>query len=360
MLLLIWWVGPFLLNHAYMTDMKYGKRPQGADDSFWDMFFPLTPPLDILITSLAVIGFGAAVMRRHLTGSALGVIGLVFVAGVYLDPGQPARDRPAVEPAPAAVRLPRPLPVDDVGAVEVLTIVVEPDHRPPGVGARRPSGRRPRSPGSPRSSCWSIARLDVPGAAERRQRGSRTATRPYTRGARSAATETNADALGDGWARYNFAGYEGRNEYYTEYEDVVRTMERLGQDPAHGCGRAMWENNEDNGKYGTTMALMLLPHWTDGCIGSMEGLFFEASGTTPYHFLTVAAMSKQSSNPVRELRYENNNAAIGVREMQALGVRYAMVRTPEAKTAGGRQPELVLVASSGRGRSTRSPTRTSS
>ena len=161
------------------------------------------------------------------------------------------------------------------------------------------------------------------------------------------ATETNTDALGDGWARYNFAGYEGRNEYYTEYEAVVRTMERLGEDPAHGCGRAMWENNEDNGKYGTTMALMLLPHWTDGCIGSMEGLFFEASGTTPYHFLTVASMSKQSSNPVRELRYENTNAAIGVREMRALGVRYAMVRTPEAKTQAAAQPELELVGSSG-------------
>ena len=46
--------------------------------------------------------------------------------------------------------------------------------------------------------------------------------------------------------------------------------------PEHGCGRALWENNGDNGKYGTTMALMLLPHWTDGCIASMEGLFFEA------------------------------------------------------------------------------------
>ncbi len=92
---------------------------------------------------------------------------------------------------------------------------------------------------------------------------------------------------------------------------------------------------------------MLLPHWTDGCIGSMEGLFFEASGTTPYHFLTVASMSKQSSNPVRELRYENTNAAVGVREMRTLGVRYAMVRTPEAKTQAAAQPELVLVGSSG-------------
>ena len=41
-LLVAWWVGPFLMNHEYMTDMKYGPRPEGAEDSFWDMFFPLT------------------------------------------------------------------------------------------------------------------------------------------------------------------------------------------------------------------------------------------------------------------------------------------------------------------------------
>ena len=122
-------------------------------------------------------------------------------------------------------------------------------------------------------------------------------------------------------------------------------MAELGE--TNGCGRVTWENNEENGQYGTTMALMLLPHWTDGCMSSMEGLFFEASGTTPYHFLTTAAMSKQSSNPVRELRYVNNDAAVGVDHLQDLGVRYTMVRTPEAKREAAAQPELELVATSG-------------
>ena len=94
------------------------------------------------------------------------------------------------------------------------------------------------------------------------------------------------------------------------------------------------------------MALMLLPFWTDGCIGSMEGLFFEASGTTPYHFLTTAAMSKQSSNPVRALRYVDNDASVGVPHLQDLGVRYVMVRTPEAKAEAAANPELSLIASS--------------
>ena len=100
----------------------------------------------------------------------------------------------------------------------------------------------------------------------------------------------------------------------------------------------MWENNGDNGQYGTTMALMLLPHWTDGCIASMEGLFFEASGTTPYHFLTAAAMSSNSSNPVRELRYDDNDAAKGVPYLQTLGVKYLMVFTESGQGAGRHQP----------------------
>jgi hypothetical protein len=51
---------PFLFNHAYMTDMKYGYRPSGASDSFWDMFFPLTTFFDIFITTFAIIGFVAS------------------------------------------------------------------------------------------------------------------------------------------------------------------------------------------------------------------------------------------------------------------------------------------------------------
>ena len=102
-------------------------------------------------------------------------------------------------------------------------------------------------------------------------------------------------------------------------------MKKLGADPEHGCGRALWEHN--TGDYGTPMALMLLPFWTDCCIGSMEGLFFEASATTPYHFLAAAAMSEKASNPVRGLAYTNQDAALGTRYLQTLGVRYYLAYT---------------------------------
>jgi hypothetical protein len=342
-LLSAWWIGPFVGNHQYMTDMKYGARPDGATDSFWDMFFPLTAPLDILFTTLAVIGVIACIARRSLVGTALGVIGLVTVALVYLTQDS--------LPVIGLLWNPRLLPLIYfvryllmmIGAVEVVTLAVNLWRN------RAPRNEVGWVAGSATVGGVGLLVLVVLGFMfEVLPGGGRVVSHDASKTVYAwgpfQKTETAGDAQGDGWSRYNFSGYEGRPQY-PEYHDIVQTMSEIGK--TNGCGRVEWENNEDNGQYGTTMALMLLPHWTDGCIASMEGLFFEASGTTPYHFLTTAAMSKQSSNPVRELRYDNNDAAKGVPYMQALGVRYVMVRTPEAKAAAQARPELTLLATSG-------------
>ena len=344
LLLVAWWVGPFLMNHEYMTDMKYGPRPEGAEDSFWDMFFPLAAPLDVVITVLAVIGMLWSVLRRDKNGSALGITGLVLVAGVYL-----ARDS---LPVIGLLWNPRLLPflylvrymLMMVGAVAVMNVVwnVVKERN-----AVNPVGPRVATGFGAVSALGVLIVLGfmfqvLPGGGITTHNGAQVyGWGPFK------ATSTNVRASGDGWSSYNFTGYEGRGVAYAEYHSIVQAMESLGTDPSHGCGRALWENSPDNGQYGTTMALMLLPFWTDGCIGSMEALFFEASGTTPYSFLATAAMSKQSSNPVRELRYVDNNASVGVRHLQDLGVKYAMVRTEEAKVEARQQPELTLVASSG-------------
>ena len=73
------------------------------------------------------------------------------------------------------------------------------------------------------------------------------------------------------WARWNYTGYENKPAY-PEYYDLVTTMQRVSRE--RGCGRAMWEYDDPRlERYGTPMAPMLLALWTDGCIGSMEGLF---------------------------------------------------------------------------------------
>jgi hypothetical protein len=58
-------------------------------------------------------------------------------------------------------------------------------------------------------------------------------------------------------------------------------------------------------------------------------------------------MSKNASNPVRQLRYTNNDAAVGVQHMHDLGVRYLMVTTHEAVAEADQQPDLNKIATSG-------------
>nr|HEX2578600.1 hypothetical protein [Aquihabitans sp.] len=113
-------------------------------------------------------------------------------------------------------------------------------------------------------------------------------------------------------------------------------------------GRAFWEYDQDriNG-YGTPMAPMLLPYWTDGCIGSQEGLYFESSTTVPYHFLMQSELSAEPSQPQRELPYPGFDLETGVRHLQLLGVKYYLAVTPQAVGAAAAHPDLTEVAVSG-------------
>jgi hypothetical protein len=146
------------------------------------------------------------------------------------------------------------------------------------------------------------------------------------------------------WARWNYTGYEGKAAY-AEYRDLVNTMRDIGEE--RGCGRSFWEYEKELNRYGTPMALMLLPHWTDGCIGSMEGLFFEASATTPFHFLTQVELSAAPSAAQRDLPYGSFDIDKGVRHLQLMGVRYYLATSAQATTAARSHPDLEELATSG-------------
>jgi hypothetical protein len=346
-LLSAFWILPFLLNHAYMTDMKYKGEPgNGSFTSYWGMFFALPPFWNIFLMTFALIGLAAMIVKRNKIGMWLGVTGIVFAIFVYLFNDS--------LPVIGLLWNPRLLPMLNlcryllaaIGVVETVSAVV-----------RLVQWERLRSAQSVVVGESSL--LGDTAAVEQRWEKEQFTARTVTasigfllvlivlgfrfqslpfgsiidegQGAEYSwgPFETKASNRGfvDGWARWNFSGYEGKKAY-GEYHGVVQTMKSIGE--TDGCGRALWENFGGNDRYGTTMALMLLPFWTDGCIGSSEGLFFEASGTTPYHFLAAGAMSKQSSNPVRELRYVNNDPSLGVRYLQELGITYYMAVTPEA------------------------------
>jgi hypothetical protein len=160
--------------------------------------------------------------------------------------------------------------------------------------------------------------------------------------------ETSDNSFVDSWAEWNYSGYE-RKPDYAEYRGIMATMQDVGE--TDGCGRAHWEYDETLNRYGTPMAMMLLPFWTDGCIGSMEGLYFESSGTTPFHFLTAAETSVKPSNPVRNLpdrpmEYSGFDLDRGVDHMQLFGVRYYLAFSDQAVAAADRHPDLEEIAGS--------------
>lgn len=177
---------------------------------------------------------------------------------------------------------------------------------------------------------------------------------------------SNDNSFIPGWSMWNFSGLEGKGETingpgdvgqggWEEYSFVQRTMVGVGQQV--GCGRAMWEFAPELNRYGTTMAMMLMPMWTDGCIGSMEGLYFEATPTVPYHFMLQSDLSAPSrqvgtdqtvggpSRAMRDLPYQDFDIDRGVDRMLELGVRYYMAFSPQSVDAARQHDGLREVTS---------------
>lgn len=142
------------------------------------------------------------------------------------------------------------------------------------------------------------------------------------------------------WAAWNYEGYEGKQEYaltgegewilhtdrWGQYQALMRELDALPP------GRVMWEANNDMNRYGTPMALMLTGYWSEGH-PSMEGLLFESSLTTPFHFLNASEVSERPSNPVSGLQYRGMNFERAVRHLDVYGVTYYVSYTDTARTA---------------------------
>ncbi len=155
------------------------------------------------------------------------------------------------------------------------------------------------------------------------------------------ATVLNLNTSGNevtNWASWNYSGYQGKAAW-PEYHDVMTTMASVGR--RYGCGRAMWEYSSSENRFGTPMALMLLPYWTNNCVDSMEGLFFESSPTVPFHFLNQAELSASPSEAQVGLPYGPLNVTEGVQHLQMLGVRYFIAFSPAVVAQAERDPSLV-------------------
>lgn len=200
-----------------------------------------------------------------------------------------------------------------------------------------------REPNIPRGIIWMVAIVATLGLAVSFLWSQRVDTRSFF-----AVTGAGLLVLGaaagitfiNGWARWNFTGYEGKAKW-PEYEALMDTASTLV------AGRIQWEYDKTMNDYGSPMALMLFPYWTGEEHTSMEGLFFESSLTTPFHFLNQAETSANPSSPIPGLAYHRFDLERGIRHMELFGITYYVTYTPEAKAEAEKHDELTPVAATG-------------
>jgi phosphomannomutase len=322
--LIAFWALPFYWRLPYATNMGYQKINTYVDSLF--------PSHDDWLYVIALLGAFLSVMRRNRVGLFLTIM-TVGSAVVF-----------RVAPQ-ARLWNARVLPfwflclylLAGVAFMELGLLASE---------ALRPGGERVRGRGVATAIVTLVVALIwVNFPLRQLPLGHTTASGKYDW---LGITSTDSSYIPD-WVNWNYSGYQSSGKSREkEYFALVSEMQKLGQNSAYGCGRAMWEYEPELNEMGTPDALMLLPYWTNGCIDSMEGLYYESSATTPYHFLNAAELSDQPSNPVRGLNYPAApNVAEGVQHLQMLGVKYFMAETPDIEKAADSDSNLQLVATVG-------------
>ena len=357
-LLSAFWTFPFVARRAYVNDMGWEKLPAGTGSHSWShligQFFTdghfrsdivdhyLKPTSLEWIFALALVGVVVSIVLRIRAGLWFGMLAVLMAFAFIAAPESRlwnARMLPfyylmlcllaaigIAELARAFALLvardpERPLLSIDVGVTAVALLVVV-------IVVGLPLGALPGESSDTQGFHW----------------------QPELFGVSLPLPTISTAAAGDPspyWARWNYTGYEGKPAY-PEYYQLASTMQRVGQE--HGCGRAMWEYDDPRlERYGTPMAPMLLSMFTDGCIGSMEGLYFESSTTTPFHFINQDELSSRCSCAQRNLPYKGFDMTLGIQHMQMLGVRYYLASTPKAVDEASKNPYLKELATSGSG-----------
>jgi hypothetical protein len=344
------WTGPFVLRRAYLNDMGWEKIPAGITavplrDFLWTFWWDdarygelRRSILDVLFPSqihwvfaLAAVGIVVSFLVRIRLGVLLSVVAVVTVVLFVVTPQGRLWNARLLPLFLLCIFLLAGLAVGELGRAMSTLLTRFPERRVGPVAFATPAV----------AALLGVAYLSLA-----------LGILPWAENVAGAETWRGFSVSSEDryvvrdWARWNYDGYE-RKAAYPEYHGLVQMMEGVADDPELGCGRAMWEYEHDRlNAYGTPMAPMLLPFWTDGCIGSMEGLYFEASATTPYHFLNQRALSANCSCAQRDLPYGSGfDIDLGVQQLQLMGVRYYLAFSDTAVAAASSHPDLREVAS---------------
>jgi hypothetical protein len=153
-------------------------------------------------------------------------------------------------------------------------------------------------------------------------------------------------AIAPSWVKFNLSGYQEKIDY-KEYQAIMSMLNNAGR--KYGCGRVFWEYSNYLNGFGTTMALMLIPQFTNECIDTEEGLFFESSATSPYHFLDQSELSLAPDYAMSNLpyNYSGPDISMGVGHLQMFGIKYYLAMSSQIESMADANPDLTLIDETG-------------
>ncbi len=332
------WLGPFLLRRNMLNDMGWEKLTTYTNYLFSrDNLNPsevlLNSPPFQLVFIIALVGLMLSIVTRTRLGVVLAIAAAVGAATFRFAPQGRLWNARLLPFYYLSVYL-----LAGIGVALMLRVIAQ------GISKDSLMQRAFRSSGALMGFLVIFVALALPlrslPGAERGTDG------VYSWG----PLETTDVSYVPGWSQWNFSGYQAKTGDSTgggwsEFRQLMVDMEGVGG--RNGCGRSLWEFSSDLNRYGTTMAPMLLPHFTDGCIGSMEGLYFESSASVPYHFLMQSELGEKNSRAQRELPYSDFNLDLGVDHLQLYGVKYYLAFSDLAVNAARSHSDLTELATSG-------------
>ena len=332
------WLGPFLLRREMLNDMGWEKLTTYTNYLFSrnnlnpSEVLLNSPPFQ-LVFIVGLIGLVLSIVTRTRLGIVLAIAAAVGAATFRFAPQGRLWNARLLPFYYLSVYL-----LAGVGVALLLRLLAQ------GVAKDALTQRAVRTSGALMAGLVIFVALGLPLRAL--PGGERGADGVYSWG----PLETTDVSFVPGWSEWNFSGYQAKTGDSTgggwdEFRQLMVDMGEIGG--TNGCGRTLWEFSSNLNRYGTTMAPMLLPHFTDGCIGSMEGLYFESSASVPYHFLMQSELGESNSRAQRELPYSDFNLDQGVDHLQLYGVKYYLAFSDLAVNSARAHDELNELASSG-------------
>lgn len=139
-----------------------------------------------------------------------------------------------------------------------------------------------------------------------------------------------------GWIRWNYSGFEGKPDY-SQFQEINTALSGSLQQP-----RVMFEHSSIHNKFGTTRAFESLPYFAHR--QTLEGLYMQASPSSPFIFYLQSELSKEQSCPFWNLYpCTHMNITKGTEHLKLFNVQHILAVSPEAKAALSKHPEYSLL-----------------